>query len=104
MLVNHRNALPLRVNRRAQTRWRAAEEDLSIVRRVDAAYDLDQRGFARAVFSQERVNLVWPEGDRDVSQSHNAWEALGDSTELDERRGVAHTLVIGLAAGLPIIS
>src|SRR5262249_47413533 len=104
MLMNDSDTLPLGVNRRAQTRRLATEEDLPFVRRVDAADDLDQRGFAGAVFSQQRVNLAWPERDRDVSQGHNAGKALGDSTELDERRGVAHTLDTGLAVGLPIIS
>ena len=53
--------------------------------RVQAAEELDQRGFARAVFAAERVDFSRPQIKGNVAQRDHAGEAFGDAARGEDR-------------------
>ncbi len=57
-LVNGADARALRVLRRSGRKSRAGERNRARIGRIHAGEDLDQRRFARAVFTEERVDLA----------------------------------------------
>ena len=56
----------------------AVKNDFALVGLHGARYGFDERGFAGAVFADQRVNLALTEADRDVVQRDNAGIAFGD--------------------------
>ena len=57
--------------------------DLALVRHVDAGENLNQRGFARAVLSDQSVDLARLHGQLHVVQGHNAGESFGYVSQLN---------------------
>ena len=57
----------------------ALEEDLPVVLFIDAGQNLDQRGFAGAVFSHQRVDLALAEGEIHILKGSHAGEILADA-------------------------
>ena len=63
-----------RLNGAAEAAGLALEDDLALVRLVDAGQNLDQRGLARAVFADEAVDGAALNVDGDVIQRLDAGE------------------------------
>ena len=61
-LINHRHAGFARVQRIAGNVVRAVEKHFAFVRRNRAGEDFHQRGFARAVFADERHDFAGRDG------------------------------------------
>ena len=57
--------------------------DLALLRLIQAKQHAHQRGLARAVFSQQRVDFAPPQLQRDVVVGLDAGEFLGDMKHLD---------------------
>jgi hypothetical protein len=56
------------------------------VRSEKAGDDLHQRGFARAVFSYERVHRARPHAHRHAVERDNAWKGLSHAINFDQIR------------------
>jgi len=69
----------------------AVEKNLSVVHRVDAREQLDERGLARAVLAQQREDLSGTHVQRDLVDRLRAAEALAHGPELQQRRVHART-------------
>ena len=65
----------------------AGEEDLAGIGLVGAGHDLDQGGFAGAIFTEECVDLSGVEGDGDPAQGPDGAKRLGDVAEFEDGRG-----------------
>ncbi len=92
MLVDHADAASDRVCRSLDRDWRAVDADLALIRRDEAVENVHQRGFARAVLAEERVDLALAEVEIDrVVRERAGGEAFGDAAHLEDRRFVAHT-------------
>ena len=84
MLVHHAQAVE---------RWRRAAESkatrstaqpyLAGIRRIQAVQDIHQRGFARAVFAQQRVDFAGQQVEIDAGVGRHARKALDDATHPD---------------------
>ena len=75
-LMDHRDAVLQRVERRSQTDFLALESEGAGVRLVDAGDDLHQRRFARAVLAHQRVDVAALEAERDVVERQHAGKGL----------------------------
>ena len=65
----------------------AVGEELTAVGSIDAGQDLDERGLARAVFAEKRVDLSGVEVDVDVVERERAAKPLREATYREKRRG-----------------
>jgi hypothetical protein len=65
---------------------RAIDEDLALVRLVDAGEYLDEGRFSRAVLADERMNLAALDGQVDPVKRERADEALGQPADGNGRR------------------
>ena len=61
------------------------QENLARVRRVQAGEHFHQRGFARAVFAHQRVDLARLKRQRNVDQRLDAGERFADTSRLEDR-------------------
>ena len=86
VLVDHADAAGDGVGRAGDLDRLAVEQDLALVRRGEAVEDVHQRGLARAVLAEQRVDLARADGQVDVVVGQDARVALGDAAHL-ERRG-----------------
>ena len=73
----------------------AIHSDFTGIGLINAGQNLDQRGFARAVFAQQRHHFALAKGKRNVSQRLNARKLLVDTVRLDEDI-VVHAALHGL--------
>jgi len=64
---------------------------ISVVHRVDAREQLDERGLARAVLAQQREDFSGTHVQRDLVDRLRAAEALAHGLELQQRRAHART-------------
>ena len=71
--------------RRADLDRFPVDQDLALVRAVEAVEDVHQRGLAGAVLAEERVHLASPQVEVDVVVRDDAWETLRDALQLEER-------------------
>ena len=80
-LVDDGEARALGVGDAVEMRGLAGDGQLAVVAavRVEAAEELDERGFARAVFAAERVDFAGPQVEGNVAQGGHAGEAFGDA-------------------------
>jgi len=95
VLEHHADAEPAGVRRALDRHLLAAPKDLACVRPNDAVDDLDQRAFSRAVFAQQRVNLIAPDRQIDAIVGETARILLGVAVQLlgragDGRRSIQH--------------
>ena len=87
LLEDREDAAALRLARRPDRRDELAVElDLSGVRGVDAAEDLDHRRLAAAVLADERVDLAGPQLEGGVADGLGRPERLGDVGDAQQRR------------------
>jgi len=91
LLIDDRDPGALGVGDAVKGRGLAVDEEFALVTAVgvQAAQELDQRGFARAVFPAERVDFAGAQVEGDVAQGDDAGEFLGDRSR-GEDRGVGH--------------
>ena len=66
------------------------EPDGSAVGPIDAAEDLDQRRFSRAVLAAQRMNLAARAAEADVVERLHARKRLGDVEHLERERRLLH--------------
>ena len=64
----------------------AVDENRAFVGLMDAADDVHQRAFSRAVFADEGDNLAAANVERNVLQRDDAGEPLADSLQLEDAR------------------
>ena len=68
----------------------ALDEDLALVRVVEAVEDAHQRRLARAVLAEQRVDLAGAQVEVDVVVREHARELLRDPAQLEDDGAVAH--------------
>ena len=56
------------------------DEDLTLVRPIDAGQDLDERRFSGPVFTDQRSDLPWVKADRHLVERLHARKYLADAT------------------------
>ena len=78
VLVDHADAQIQRVAGGADRHGLVADVDLALVGEVDTGDHVHQRGFAAAVFAQQRQNFAAPYAQRDVFVCHNGAEGFGN--------------------------
>ena len=78
VLVHHPDPRVERVARRGEVGGLAVEEDLALVRPVEAGEDVRERALAGAVLAEERVHLAERRLEVDAVVGDDAWEALHD--------------------------
>ena len=71
---------------RCATRF-AVDFDRAAIRLMRAGDDFDERGFARAIFAEQRVDFARLQIERHALQRAHRAEGFGDGGELEERRG-----------------
>ena len=67
-----------------------ADQDLALVRVVEAVEDVHQRGLPGAVLAKQRMYLTAPEIEVDVVVREDAREALGDPLSSRTKEACAH--------------
>ena len=85
VLVDHRDPGVERVARRLELCALAEEEDLSLVRPVEAREDVGQRRLAGAVFTQQRMHFTHRGFEVDVIVRDDGGKALRDPAQCDGR-------------------
>ena len=75
-LVDQPDPEPVRVGHIADVHTPSVVDNLAGVGTVDAAEDLDERGFAGAVLAEQRVDLAGPQLEVHAVERHDAAEAL----------------------------
>ena len=91
VLVHHPHAGLDRGGRRAEPDGLALDQDLALVRVVEAVEDVHQGGLARPVLAQERVYLALTEIEADVVVRDDAREPLGDVAHLEDLGLLGHS-------------
>ncbi len=91
LLVHDRDAGGARIARAGEAHGSAVEQDLPLVRHVEAGQDLPERALARPVLAAEGMARSARDREGDLAQRDHAREALGDAIELDDGRA-AHRL------------
>src|SRR5256885_1806908 len=92
MLVDDRDTKVAGSGRPRQDQVLAAKLNATGVGVVNPGQDLHQGALARAVLSDERVDLVGEEREVDIGERLHGAESLGDSGQLEDRRRFAHLL------------
>ena len=90
VLVNDRDAAPLRIERAVDGGLGTVDEDPAFVRGKHAGQNLDERALARSVLAREGVDTARSEGESDIGQHLHGPEALRDAAKLDDRRPRSH--------------
>ena len=76
--MHHTDAGRVGVNWAIEIDGDAVDPHRAAIRRMHPGDDLDQRGFARAVLADERVDAAGRKADRNVLQRVHPWEGLID--------------------------
>ena len=87
VLVDHADAGADRVAGAAELDRLAVDEDLALVRPVEAGEDVHQGGLAGAVLAEQAEDLAGPDLQVHVGIGNDAAEPLGDAPELDVHLG-----------------
>ena len=91
MLVHHPDAGADRVTRRVERDRVPVEDDLALVRPVQAVEHVHQGRLAGAVLAQERMDFSPTEIEVDRVVGHDPGEALRDASQLeDDPIGLSH--------------
>jgi len=83
MLVDHADAVAVGIARGADDDLLAVDEDLSLVGEVNAREHVHERGFAAAVFAEQRQDLAPVDIEPDAVIGDDGAEALGDVAHFD---------------------
>ena len=94
VLVDHPDPEVDRIAGRAHLDRLAVDEDLALVRPVEAVEDVHQRRLPRPVLAEESVHLAAPQVEVDAVVRDHAREALRDALQLENRRFVGHVVAI----------
>ncbi len=94
VLVHHADAALDRGLRRPQLGRLAVDQDLALVRPVEAVEDVHQRRLPRPVLAQQRVHLALAQVEVDVVVRDNAWEPLCDAAKFENRPLVRHRAIL----------
>ena len=78
----------LGLGRRAEVDGLAAEQELAAVAAVDTGDDLDQRGLARAVLADQRVDRAGLDPEAAGPEGDDGAERLGDVAQVEDRIGL----------------
>ena len=89
-LVDETDAQPERIGRAANGHRITVEYDLPLIGLVDTADGFHQRGFARAVFSDERDHLARAHLQAHLPKCHDAREAFGNPLQFEQWRAHGH--------------
>ena len=89
-LMDHRDAVLQRVERRRQLDFLALQLEGAGVGRVDAGDDLHQRRLAGAVLAHQRVNVAALQPERDVVERQHAGKGLADVLDLEQIFGAGN--------------
>ena len=81
VLRHHRDAKPRRLVRPTHGDLAVSNDEMSLVSRVRAAENLDQRGLSSSIFTEQGVNLATVQIEVDVVQRRHAGKALGHPLE-----------------------
>ena len=85
VLVHHADAFVQRVARRVEVHRLAVEEDLALVRPVEARQDVGERRLAGAVLAEQRVHLARGRLEVHVLVGDDAGKPLRDPVHADGR-------------------
>ena len=83
VLVDHADAVAVGIARGADDDLLAVDEDLSLVGEVNAREHVHERGFAAAVFAEQRQDLAPVDIEPDAVIGDDGAEALGDVAHFD---------------------
>jgi len=89
MLKHHRHPRRPRRRRIGRRVGRAAQAHRAAIGFDEAVYHLDQRGLARAILAQERVDLALADIERHGIIGDHARIGLGEAIDAEQRRGHA---------------
>jgi hypothetical protein len=84
LLMNNANAQPGRVRGRSDARRGALHQNVTRVRYMDAAERFDERGFARAVLAEQRMDFTRTQVEAHAAQRPHAAEGFLDFTQLQQ--------------------
>ena len=84
--MDHRHARLQRVGRAGESNGLAADDDPTLVWRVNPRQQLSECALARAVFTAERMAGSRRNLERDAIERDDAGKALGDAVESDRGR------------------
>src|SRR5471032_1970829 len=84
VLIHHRDARIARLLRCVERDRAAFDLDHTLVMTVDTAEYLDQRGLARAVLAEQRVDFAGQHFEVDAAQRLHATKTLGDARHADQ--------------------
>ena len=82
ILIDNLNSRSNRLHRRQRCVLLSLDNNLTAVRRVDAGYDLDQRGFATSVLSCQTFNFAGTQPQLYIVQRLNSLECFADTVYL----------------------
>ncbi len=83
MLVHHSDARGDRIGRPAEVDGLVVDEDGAVVRLKQPVQHVHQRALARAVLTEQRVDLAWLDSQVDVVVRDQIPETLGDAAQLE---------------------
>ena len=75
---------------------RSLKADFAGVRLVDARQDFYQRGLARAVLAEQRMDFAASDVEIDVVERERSGEALGEAGDVEQRFGRRGVFRLGL--------
>jgi hypothetical protein len=90
LLIDGSETMPLGVGRAQQGDLLAVDNYSPGVGRVDSRHYLDQRGLTCSVLADEGLDLARVEGEGDTVECLRRVKPLGDSRQLQDRRGLRH--------------
>ena len=94
VLMHHADVQPRGMIGRLQLHLLAPDKNLSFIRLIHTEQHTHQRGFARAVLSQQSINLALPDLDGHVIVGHNTRKPLGDMLHLHNKLIISHTFLL----------
>ena len=101
VLVHHADPALDRGLRRPQLSRLAVDQDLALVRPVEAVEDVHQRRLPGPVLAQQRVHLALAQVEVDVVVRDDAREPLGDAAKFENRPLVRHRAILLLRGDCP---
>ena len=100
VLVDHADVQIKRVLRGADLHFLPIDEDLALVRIVDAGEHVHKRGLAAAVFAQQGQDLTLMQLQTDRFVRHDLSEALGDVSQFDCVCQASHPFCLGIRSAV----
>ena len=83
MLMDHTDAVCGSIIGRMEDNRLSVDQDRPVIRLIHAEQHAHQSGFTRSVFTEERIYLAPPDGDRNIIVCHDTGKAFRDMTHLN---------------------